>query len=44
MTLGKVELDSGRWVTGFACDYESSRDATDITTYGGWRNYLNADR
>ncbi|MEU4313581.1 allophanate hydrolase [Nocardia sp. NPDC024068] len=44
MTLGKVELDSGEWVTGFACDYESSRDATDITEYGGWRNYLNADR
>ncbi|WP_228812066.1 allophanate hydrolase [Nocardia flavorosea] len=44
MTLGKVELDSGEWVTGFACDFESSRDATDITEYGGWRNYLNADR
>ncbi|MFI5718229.1 allophanate hydrolase [Nocardia sp. NPDC051750] len=44
MTLGKVELDSGEWVTGFACDYESSHDATDITEYGGWKNYLNADR
>lgn len=44
MTLGKVELETGRWVTGFACDYESSCDATDITEYGGWRNYLNADR
>ena len=44
MTLGKVELDSGEWVTGFACDFESSRDATDITEYGGWKNYLNADR
>ncbi len=44
MTLGKVELDSGEWVTGFACDFESSRDATDITEYRGWKNYLNADR
>ncbi|NUP26773.1 MAG: allophanate hydrolase [Nocardia sp.] len=44
MTLGKVELDSGDWVTGFACDYESARDATDITGYGGWRNYLEAGR
>lgn len=44
MTLGKVELDSGEWVTGFACDYESARDATDITDHGGWKNYLNADR
>ncbi|MGI5217152.1 allophanate hydrolase [Nocardia sp. CA-290969] len=44
MTLGKVELDTGEWVTGFACDYESSRDATDITEYGGWRNYLKSLR
>ncbi|WSI99810.1 allophanate hydrolase [Nocardia sp. NBC_01329] len=44
MTLGKVELDSGQWVTGFACDYESARDATDITEHGGWRNYLDAGR
>ena len=44
MTLGKVELDSGQWVTGFACDYESARDATDITDHGGWRNYLKAGR
>ncbi|WP_280424843.1 allophanate hydrolase [Nocardia carnea] len=44
MTLGKVELDSGEWVTGFACDFESSRDAVDITEYGGWKNYLNAVR
>ncbi|WP_280401061.1 allophanate hydrolase [Nocardia carnea] len=44
MTLGKVELETGEWVTGFACDYESARDATDITEYGGWKNYLNAAR
>ncbi|MGA6204625.1 allophanate hydrolase [Nocardia testacea] len=44
MTLGKVELEDGRWVTGFACDYESAREAMDITEYGGWRNYLNAGR
>lgn len=42
MTLGKVELSSGQWVTGFGCDHESSRDAEDITDHGGWRNYLNA--
>ncbi|MGW5384595.1 allophanate hydrolase [Nocardia sp. NPDC003963] len=44
MTLGKVELDSGQWVTGFACDYESAGTATDITGYGGWRNYLKTGR
>lgn len=42
MALGKVELSSGRWVTGFACDYESAGNATDITSYGGWRRYLAA--
>ncbi|MFD4402065.1 allophanate hydrolase [Nocardia sp. NPDC058499] len=44
MTLGKVELDSGEWVTGFACDFESSREATDITEHGGWRNYIESLR
>ena len=42
MALGKIELDDGEWVTGFACDFESVRDAPDISEYGGWKNYLSA--
>ncbi len=38
--LGKIELDTGRWVTGFICDAGGLKGATDITEYGGWRRWL----
>ncbi|WP_205857119.1 allophanate hydrolase, partial [Phytoactinopolyspora endophytica] len=37
MTLGKVELSDGRWVTGFGC---SDPAGEDISHYGGWLPYL----
>lgn len=36
MTLGKVELEDGTWITGFGCDHVAPADARDITSYGGW--------
>ncbi|NEE04159.1 allophanate hydrolase [Phytoactinopolyspora halotolerans] len=36
MTLGKIELADGRWVTGFGC---SAPAGTDISDFGGWRAY-----
>ncbi|AKS35160.1 allophanate hydrolase [Mycolicibacterium goodii] len=36
MLLGKVELDDGRWVTGFGCDHAAPAHGRDITEYGGW--------
>ncbi len=36
MTLGKVELDDGTWITGFGCDHVAPAHARDITSYGGW--------
>lgn len=36
MTLGKVELSDGRWVTGFSCDHAAPAHGRDITGYGGW--------
>ena len=39
---GKVELDSGAWVTGFLCEGYASQGAADITSYGGWRDYVKA--
>jgi allophanate hydrolase len=40
--LGKIELDSGALVTGFLCEGYASQGATDITSYGGWRDYVKA--
>jgi allophanate hydrolase len=40
--LGKIELDSGAFVTGFLCEGYASQGATDITSYGGWRDYVAA--
>jgi len=37
--LGKIELESGAWVTGFLCEAFAAEGAVDITAYGGWRDY-----
>ncbi|MBD8505057.1 allophanate hydrolase [Hoyosella sp. G463] len=37
MTLGKIELADGTWVTGFGC---SDPTGEDISAHGGWRAYL----
>jgi allophanate hydrolase len=41
--LGAIELADGSWVNGFICEACALHDAEDITTWGGWRNYLEAD-
>ena len=38
--LGKLELEDGRWVTGFICEPCGIDGARDITDSGGWRAYL----
>lgn len=38
--LGKVELEGGRWETGFICDAYGLEGAEDITAFGGWRAWL----
>lgn len=38
--LGKIELEDGRWVTGFICEAYGLQDARDITEFGGWRAWL----
>ena len=42
MTLGSVELADGTSVPGFLCEPAALENAEDITTYGGWRNYLSS--
>ncbi|TVP93013.1 MAG: allophanate hydrolase [Pseudomonadaceae bacterium] len=38
--LGKVQLADGRWETGFICDPYGLKGATDITEFGGWKDWL----
>ena len=37
--LGTLELSDGRIVHGFICESYAIERATDITAFGGWRNY-----
>ncbi len=40
LALGKVELDSGGFVTGFVCEAAGAAKARDITDLADWRAYL----
>jgi allophanate hydrolase len=43
MTLGRVQLADGTHVPGFLCEPGALKNAEDITEYGGWRPYVNAE-
>ena len=38
--IGTIFLEDGQCVKGFICEPWAVADAEDITTFGGWRNYL----
>ena len=38
--IGTVTLADGRIVKGFLCEAHATRDAEDITAYGGWKAWL----
>jgi allophanate hydrolase len=38
--FGSVELASGEWVKGFLCEPWAVAEARDITSFGGWRTFL----
>lgn len=40
MALTSIDLSDGRAVIGFTCTYDAAGSATDITSYGGWKGYL----
>ncbi|MFH4416404.1 MAG: allophanate hydrolase [Neisseriaceae bacterium] len=40
--IGKIQLDSGRWVSGFICEPYAVEKAQEITGFGGWRAFMNA--
>lgn len=41
MALGPVTLSDGRTVIGFGIDASVTENSQDISSYGGWREYLN---
>lgn len=38
--IGKVDLEDGQQVSGFLCEAFAVEGARDITSFGGWRQYL----
>ena len=40
MVIGTVDLEDGTRCKGFSCEPCACEGATDITEFGGWRNYL----
>jgi allophanate hydrolase len=38
--LGKIELVDGRWVSGFICEPCGVVGAVDVSSFGGWRAWL----
>lgn len=38
--IGNIELEDGRWVKGFLCEAFAVKGATEITRFGGFRQYL----
>jgi allophanate hydrolase len=40
LAIGNIRLNDGRWVKGFLCEPIALHDATEITHFGGWRQYL----
>ena len=41
--LGSLELADGRWVHGFICEAHALTTARDVTAFGGWRAFMQAN-
>ena len=40
LAIGSVELEDGSWVKGFVCEAWGFEGARNITSFGGWKNYI----
>ena len=40
--VGMLELEQGDWLQGFLCEHYATEGAADITSFGGWRSYLDS--
>lgn len=43
LCIGRLELADGSWVQGFLCEEYATGMARDISSYGGWREFLVAE-
>lgn len=43
LCIGRLELVDGSWVQGFLCESYVIEHAQDITSHGGWRQFLASD-
>lgn len=43
LCIGTVFLEDGSSVYGFLCESDALKNAEEITAYGGWRSYLEAE-
>jgi len=41
LTIGTIELSEGAPVKGFLCESYAVEDARDVSSYGGWRQFVN---
>ncbi|MEM6710656.1 MAG: allophanate hydrolase [Pseudomonadota bacterium] len=44
LAIGTVDIEDGRSVKGFVCEEAGLDGAEDITSFGGWRNFLNSQQ
>ena len=42
--IGTVALEDGSSVKGFLCETHATREARDISSFGGWRAWLRSQR
>lgn len=40
--IGNLKLIDGQWVKGFICENYALGDATDVSHFGGWRDYIDS--
>jgi allophanate hydrolase len=44
LSIGTVHFEGGRSTKGFLVEAEAVRDAREISSFGGWRNYIASER
>ncbi len=44
LSIGTVHFENGKSAKGFLVEAESIRDAEEISSFGGWRNYVGSQR
>jgi allophanate hydrolase len=40
LSIGSVRLADGQWVKGFLVEAEAVKGARDISSFGGWREFV----